>query len=140
MTFIPPCRRPENDPEDWFIGRDGKQYSDDEFLGVQGRARAAGLALEAAPEGLTVAEYLDIANKAIAHAEGEALRQALIRRRKARERCHLECILRLHCLDAGLEDPHGIWGGYFAEERSQIVKLRDERRSRRVRSGSALED
>lgn len=132
MSFVPPCRRPENDPDDWFIGRDGKQYSDDELIGVEARARAAGEALEAAPDGLLVGDYLLIANRAIQAAENEALRKALARRRQARDKCHVECILRLHCLDAGLEDPNGTWGGYYAEERRQIVAVRDERRSRRV--------
>lgn len=30
-NHIVPCERPENDPEDWFIERDGKQYPDDEM-------------------------------------------------------------------------------------------------------------
>jgi hypothetical protein len=134
VSFVPPCRRPENDPDDWFIGRDGKQYSDDELLGVEGRARAAGEALQLAPDGLNVAKYLIIAEKAIADAETEAVKQALAKRRHARDKCHVECILRLQCLDAGLEPDnmaHGIWGGYFPEERRQIVKLRDERERRR---------
>ena len=131
MTFVPPCRRPENNPEDWFIGRDGKQYSDDELIGVEARARAAGKALEAAPDGLTVTQYLAIANKAIHAAEAEAKRLSLVRRRKARQACHVDCILRLHCLDAGLEVPYGTWGGYFEEERAEIVSLRNEQRNKR---------
>lgn len=123
MTAKTPC---ESSPDDWFIERDGKQYRDDilvDFndvdlveLDLQGPGAAQ--------------EFID-------RAEAEARKQALIRRRKAREACHNDCPVRLQCLDAGLAkydddgELHGIWGGYFAEDVIRIGLARQRRRAAR---------
>lgn len=31
MTYQKPCASQENDPDDWFIGKDGRQYPDEEL-------------------------------------------------------------------------------------------------------------
>ena len=130
MTFVTPCQRPENDPDDWFIGRDGKQYADDEFVTSE--------EIEEIREGLFNSEhYTDIEaaiDDQVDKLESRRLKTALQKRRHARDKCHVECILRLQCLDAGLQPEnlhHGTWGGYYSEERSQIDRLKREREARR---------
>ena len=130
MTFVVPCRRPENDSEDWFIGRDGKQYSD--------------LPLVTADNFEETYDHLNgfsepPTDEELAEANAEEVRLALIRRRKARDKCHIDCILREHCLDAGLEEPFGTWGGYYEEERREIVRLRDQKRRERAEREGARE-
>lgn len=120
MSFVTPCRRPENDPDDWFLGRDGKQYSDDPVMTVQ---EITDVRLQYDNE--------QEADLAVEEAEAFRLREAVKRRKAARSLCHTDCILRLQCLEAGLEVSHGTWGGYYEEERAQIVRLRNERAFRR---------
>lgn len=129
MSFVTPCQRPENDPDDWFIGKDGKQYSDDEILSPE-RVAEIRQAIHDNAEHYT--DPTAAADAAVDRAEERATKAALTKRRHARDKCHLECILRLQCLGAGLDVSHGTWGGYFEEERREIVKLRDERQRRRT--------
>lgn len=128
MTFQTPCSRPENDPDDWFIGRDGKQYPDDEILpeGLADQLRA-----EVMANATSYTDPVKAADAAVDAAEDREVRRQLAKRRHARDKCHLECILRLQCLGQGLEVSHGTFGGYYEEERRQIVQLRDEREARR---------
>jgi hypothetical protein len=94
--YITPCADPANDPDDWFIERDGRQYPD---------------------------ESLDL----------DEQKAALVRRRHARDKCHVECYFRTQCLTIALtkpEPPHGTWGGYYPEELRQVRSLRDERARR----------
>ena len=119
-----PCQ--EGDPDDWFIGRDGKQYPDDEL--VTSEEIEAHLA-EVDPEGALTAEERD---RVVDRLEADAKTAALRRRRHAKEAC-LTCPLRLRCLSLALEapvQPHGTWGGYYEEE---IREIRREiaRRKRR---------
>lgn len=128
MTFVTPCARPENDSDDWFIGRDGKQYADDPVLTDDQITEIRAGILANASSYTDPAEAADLAVQA---AEQRERKRSLIRRRKAREKCHTECILRLQCLGENLELPYGTAGGYYEEERAQIVSLRNERESRR---------
>lgn len=45
-------------------------------------------------------------------------REALQRRRRAKDSCFTECPVRTQCLDLALRDQpsHGTWGGYTEEE------------------------
>lgn len=129
-----PC---ETSPEDWFIQKDGKQYRDDDFLTdaeVRGLTRSV-LRID----GETAEEHRDRVDRAIATAEADRKRAALQRRRHAREACHLECPLRLQCLGLGMMPEnleHGIWGGYYAEERQQIEEVRLARIAERQEASS----
>lgn len=117
--IVTPCQDPANDPEDWFLEKDGKQYRDDPLL-TEDEVQEIYAKLDGASAG--------VVDEAIHDAEAEAKRQALIRRRQARDKCHTECYLRTQCLGLALEDStieHGTWGGYYADEIIQIRTLRD---------------
>src|SRR5690242_2067929 len=100
-----PCQA--GDPEDWFIGKDGLQYHDEPFEKI----------------------LLDPDNPDAGHVTvAEQKRQALIRRRQAKEAC-LSCPVRLECLSIAIEDapPYGTWGGYYEEELRAIRAERERR-------------
>jgi hypothetical protein len=129
VTYQTPCQNPENNPDDWFIGRDGKQYPDDDLLteaGVEDIFTEVRSRITPEEDG-----YVEEADKAIARAEAQAKREALIARRKARAACY-ECYFRGRCLDIALDnvETHGTWGGYYEEELRQIRNARDARRNR----------
>lgn len=42
------------------------------------------------------------------------------RTQRALAKCHFECPKRLECLFLGLDEHHGIWGGYTADQRDII--------------------
>ena len=44
----------------------------------------------------------------------------------------LECPVRYKCLEYGIEEPYGVWGGHSPSQRKRIVKL--------LKSGSSLEE
>lgn len=95
MTYQTPCQNPDNDPNDWFIGRDGKQYPDDPF---------------------------DTEEQSEAAAKREALIRRR-RARAACYECYfrMQCLdiaLEDH-------ESHGTWGGYYEEELRQIRNMRD---------------
>jgi hypothetical protein len=125
MNHITPCADPANDPEDWFIERDGRQYPDDDHVFNTGSlladARANG-------DERDEDEILD-------EADADAVKAALVRRRHAKDRCHVECNFRTQCLEIALSEPtpatHGTWGGYYQEELKTIRSERDARRARR---------
>lgn len=129
MTAVEtPC---ETSPEDWFIESNGLQYRDDEILS---EAEVRGLTRSVIPlAGETDEDHAERVTKTLRTAERERIRQALIRRRKAREACY-ECPLRLRCLGLGVMPDnleYGTWGGYYAEERQEIDRLRQERAASR---------
>lgn len=133
--YIVPCEQPENDADDWFIEKDGKQYPDDELLTQDQRdAIADEIMAKAATDGeLTIEQARDAADEAIEAAEEEAVKDALTRRRHARDKCHVDCYFRLQCLGLALADnapTHGTWGGYYQEELRRIRSLRDQRTRR----------
>lgn len=116
-----PCSSPENDPNDWFISRDGRQYPDDDFLTedeVSGLSKSV-LAIE----GETAEEHRDRIDAALAVAAGERRRAALIVRRHAKDACY-SCPIRTTCLGRALDEgqDHGTWGGYYEEELREIRK------------------
>lgn len=127
----PPCQRPENDPDDWFIGRDGKQYSDDDFL-TEDEIR--GISKAVLPiDGETSEQHRDRVDLAISTAEAGRKRAALQRRRHAREKCH-DCYFRTNCLQRAIDEDqqHGTWGGYFEEQIRELrKKIAQRRRARR---------
>jgi hypothetical protein len=118
-----PCADPTRDPNDWFIESYGKQYREDELLTEAEVADLDSIHLTESLEPADRQRILDLA-------ASEKKRQALVRRRKAKESCREECPIRKACLAQGLELQnldHGIWGGYYPEERRAIEKLQRER-------------
>lgn len=126
-----PCQEPDNDPDDWFIGRDGKQYPDDDFLTEDEVRRISKTVL--AKSGETAEEHRDRVDAALAAAERDRRRKALARRRHAKEEC-FGCPFRSGCLEKALEEntpaTHGTWGGYFEEE-LRTIRLEIARRKRK---------
>lgn len=123
MSTETPCF--EGNPEDWFIRRDGKQYDDDEVLTSD---EVYALLEEQVPEWRTtsVEEVRKFADKA----RSEALRQALVRRRQARDAC-FGCPVRNGCLKVALETrpSAGTWGGYYEEELRKLYRALDARQT-----------
>lgn len=120
MTFVPPCRRAENDPDDWFIERDGKQYPDDVLVPDEELEKVAFEARALYVEGR----------------EDMLIRDALRRRRQAKEKCWNECITRVRtaCLDVAMSSDvqeYGIHGGYYPEEIRKMKRALAQRRARR---------
>ncbi len=125
MTYLP-CADEANDPEDWFIEKDGLQYAweplvtDDIWEAV-----------------LHAAEQDEIEPPTREQAEARARAAALVRRRHARDMCFTLCERRLDCLGLAIDgdrpDFEGIRGGYFQE---QLKKIVDERNNRRARRGA----
>lgn len=62
--------------------------------------------------------------------EGEETRQALVRRRQAREACY-GCPVRNGCLRTALETrpSAGTWGGYYEEELRKLYRALDARQT-----------
>ncbi len=131
MSLDLPCQDPGNDPDDWFIGRDGKQYPDEDFLSEDEVQRISKSVL--AKDGETAEEHRDRVDAALGAAERSRRRQALQRRRHAKEAC-FGCPFRVGCLDKALAEPtpatHGTWGGYFEEE-LRTIRLEIGRRKRK---------
>ena len=125
--YLTPCQRPENNPEDWFIEKDGRQYADEDLLSHAEMQAVSNAAL--AEHG----EDLDAIEAAIDAADEAAVKANLVRRRHAKDACY-ECYFRTQCLEVALtERPnHGTWGGYYPEELRQVIRLRDERQKRRA--------
>lgn len=131
MTYQTPCSSPENDPNDWFISKDGKQYVDDDFLT---EAEVAGLTRSVLPiEGETAEQHRDRVDLTIRVAESDRKRRALASRRHAKEACH-GCYFRTACLDRALTEVqgHGTWGGYYEEELKEIRREQGRRARRRA--------
>lgn len=131
MTQLSPCADRTNDPNDWHIRPDGKQYSDDDFL-TEGERR--GVARSVIPiSGETFEEHETRVRSALSAAVNNRKRAALIRRRKAKESC-LGCPIRENCLAGALErnETHGTWGGFLEEELAEIRKVQARRRRRRA--------
>lgn len=124
-NYKPPCQVSDT-PDDWFIEDDGKQYPD---LPIVSLDDAAAYLQRVDPHGTRSADEIV---RVQAELEAKAPRKQRIRRRHAIDKCHTECYLRLQCLDKGLEPDnlmYGIYGGYTAKERREIVRVRDEKRA-----------
>lgn len=123
MSYTQPCADPSNNPNDWFISKDGKQYSDED-LTTEEEVR---LMLKDAEEvGLTVTW-----DAAWDQLEALGKRDALTRRRHAKDKCFTECYFRLQCLDRALRDQpaHGTWGGYDEDELQVLYEKLNARRT-----------
>jgi hypothetical protein len=130
-----PCADPANDPEDWFLEKNGKQY-DDDVLVTEELLDAYLVDLRAAYDA-TGLEGWPLPERDVARVDLEAhkLKEALRRRRHAKDKCHVECYFRLQCLSRALDGEGGIeygtQGGYYPEELKKIATLRAERQARR---------
>lgn len=124
MADTTPCNQPDVDPNDWYIDRHGKQYGDEPWLSAGEKEK---LAAALAEQGLDRLKQIS----EIARTEARLRRDALIRRRQAKQAC-FDCPIRLECLSGALErrESTGIWGGMYEEE---IQKLdRQGRKARRA--------
>jgi hypothetical protein len=137
MSLKTPCSDGVNNPDDWYIGRDGKQYTDDDLLTDEVRQAILD---EANRQELTGEPRIEFIEKSQDRFEGDAKRENLRRRRKAREKCHDGCYFRLTCLDLALRnvETHGIWGGYTEEELRELRReiSRRERRQQGAANGT----
>lgn len=117
-----PCT--EN-PDDWFISPDGRQYNDDDLLDDDDRIAILEEANDLGLEGDERITFIETTQDVL---EEAAKKASLIRRRKAKDACYT-CALRLQCLTRALDNReyHGTWGGYFEGELREINRLRDER-------------
>lgn len=115
-----PCQ--VGDPDHWFLEKDGRQYRDEP--------------LEIDPDVMdsVIARAEDWpADRVKAQLEKDQLKANLIARRKAKDACFTDCYtkVRAACLALGMKPEnqgHGIYGGYYPEERAAIqaeIDLRD---------------
>lgn len=97
---VTPCREPDADPDDWFIPHNP---SPDEY-GAPGHSH---------PTSETCAECAPL------------LREALRRRRGAKQACW-DCPTkaRMECLQIGMSEGFGIFGGYDERERREFERKR----------------
>lgn len=132
MTYTP-CADRTNDPQDWFIRPDGKQYSDEDLLTEQERHRITLSVLRVSGE--TADEHENRCRAARNAARNNRRRSMLTRRRQAKDLCWTKCEMREACLEQALErvERHGTWGGYLEEE---ITAIREEQARRRRRRPS----
>ena len=126
MTYQTPCQG--GDADDWFIDRSGRQYGDDSIATEAEHDDAVRAAQDAVDGRLLTPDELEDVYTTV---EEEAKRQALIRRRRAKDACYT-CYFRTNCLGLAIQNVEstGTWGGYFEEELSKIHQLRFERRKR----------
>lgn len=123
MSIQTPCSVSET-PDDWFIGRDGKQYPDEEFLTADEKRRIRRSVLGI--RGETPEQHEARASRAINAATNDRRRRSLGARRRAREAC-LACPIRVACLDEAIDKQHdhGTWGGLFEEDRRELMRRRN---------------
>lgn len=128
-----PCQESET-PEDWFISRDGRQYSDDEYLTDEQMEQVA---LSVVRRVGTGPGLFDRIVAELERAEEAAKAEALTRRRHAKDACYTECLFRERCLDKALTEghEHGTWGGYYEEE-LRVIRKRIARRKKRAISAT----
>lgn len=131
---ITPCQDADNNPDDWFISKDGRQYSDDPFLTEQ-EIRDIANGVEA-DEGESDRSLHKRRVAAVAAETRSRKRHALTRRRHARERCIEACSVRLRCLEVALNPEashtaHGTWGGHYEEDLRELRRGIANRRNHR---------
>lgn len=130
--YVTPCASPENDPQDWFIDKAGKQYVDDVFVSDDEMFE---ILEEADRRYLEGDERVDFIGRTKRQVAGDNKRAQLGKRRRAREKCRTECYLREQCLEIALSTStpatHGTWGGYFEEELTDIRRKQRKRGLRR---------
>jgi WhiB family redox-sensing transcriptional regulator len=122
-----PCH--EGDPEDWFIRRDGRQYDDDEIV-TQDEAYAYLEAEHPDWRNTSVEKVREVTEAFVAKTTGERIRNALVRRRQARDACYT-CPIRNGCLKLALDTrpSSGTWGGYHEEELRKLYRALDARQT-----------
>lgn len=123
-----PCADRSNDPNDWFIRSDGKQYSSDDFLTEAEQGSIARSVLRLASD--TPELHKARVDAAISAARGARKRVALAARQAAKSKCY-SCPVRIECMSKALDngEMHGTWGGYFEEEIAEIRNAQSHRRS-----------
>lgn len=135
MTFDLRLPCAEGDADDWFIGKDGKQYGDNPIVTAD---EMEAYLDEHHPtwRDMPVEEV----NRIEERYETDAKTTALGRRRRAKEAC-FSCIVRTRCLDKVLQEGHenGTWGGYYEEEIRQLRRA-IRRRSRGGRTVTPAAD
>lgn len=126
MSTETPCH--EGNPEDWFIRRDGRQYDDDEIV-TQDEAYAYLETEHPYWRNTSVEKVREITEAFVYRETAKRLRDATIRRRKAREACYT-CPVRLSCLTVALEQrpSSGTWGGYYEEELRKLTRALDAKK------------
>jgi hypothetical protein len=127
-----PCADRTNDPQDWFIRADGKQYPFDDLLT---QAERRGISRSVLPiGGETHAEHQIRVERALNAAVNNRKRIALARRRRAQSLCWSDCSMREACFatQMGQRSAHGTWGGYLEEEWDEIRREQARRNRRRV--------
>lgn len=114
-----PCAKPDSNPDDWFIGKDGRQYPDDTFLTQAERDRIAKSVLRKADE--VPEDHERRVRRAVNAAENDRKRRAIQRRRHAKEACH-RCPAMIKCLELAIDSGvlHGTWGGLYEEEVAEL--------------------
>lgn len=134
MTYQTPCSSPNNNPNDWFISRDGKQYPDDELLTEAEKNGISKSVLRI--DGESMDEHGRRVEYAILAAAGNRRNAAKTARRRARDKCHTECYFRTACLGRALDEhqDHGTWGGYYEEELRELRKEITRRKKNKERS------
>lgn len=127
MTQPSPCSSPENDPQDWFIRSDGKQYPFEDLLTPR-EVRSVSLTV-LKRSGETEDEHATRVEKALAAARNNRKRAALARRQRAKALCFSSCPMLQECFSQQLEERHhhGTWGGHLEEEWIKIFAERDSR-------------
>lgn len=132
MTHRTPCADPANDPQDWFIRSDGKQYSFEDLL-TDDEIKLIGLSV-LPRAGETFAEHEDRRRLACNAARNNRRRSMLARRRRAVSLCWSDCPLveRERCFAGAIErvERHGTWGGHTEEQWTKIHAIKDGRRLR----------
>ncbi len=120
MTYQTPCSDPKNDPNDWFIARDGRQYTDVAVLTHAELQKVADGALHKL--GDDHPDLFDLMEEAMDNATGDRVAENLVARRHAKDACFTECYFRNQCLEQALDEGHafGTWGGYYEEEIREI--------------------
>lgn len=129
MTYQTPCSSPENDPDDWFISKDGRQYPDEPLVSIQD---AVDHLDEIDPNGT---RYEALIVRVREDLEEKATKAALVRRRHAKDACFVDCLVRAKCLSVALETrpAAGTWGGYHEEELREIQSEISRRKRNRAR-------
>lgn len=61
------------------------------------------------------------------------------RTQRAKAKCHFDCPKRLQCLFLGLDEDHGVWGGYSANERETIKTERARISAKRAKAADQAE-
>jgi len=129
VTYVP-CADRTNDPQDWFIRPDGKQYSDEDLLTEDERRRITLSVLRR--EGETPEEHENRCRLARNAARNNRKRKQLARRRRAVSLCNTKCAMQIECLSGALDrrEIHGTWGGLLEEDLAETRRIQDRRRHR----------